>query len=66
MYVHHVIACAEEVRRKHPSPGSGVTVSCESLCGCWDLNLVPMKAMLLTAEPTYQPVIYLASLISIP
>ena len=36
------------------SHGTGVTDSCELLCGCWSLNLGPLqeKQVLLTAEPS--------------
>jgi hypothetical protein len=38
------------------SPGTGVTDSCELLCGCWLLNLSPLEkqSVLLTAEPLLQ------------
>ena len=39
------------------STGTGVTDSCELLCGCWELNPAPLKEqpVLLTAEPSLQP-----------
>lgn len=38
------------------SPGTGVTDSCELLCGCWELNVSPLEdqSMLLNAEPSFQ------------
>jgi hypothetical protein len=38
-------------------PSTGVTDSCESPCGCWELNPDPLEEqpLLLTAEPSLQP-----------
>ena len=39
------------------SLGTGVTDSCELLCGCWELNLSPLEEqpVLLTVEPFTEP-----------
>ena len=41
--VHHVCAVPVEARRGCHIPGTGVTDSCELLCGCWELNLGPLE-----------------------
>ena len=46
----------EEVRRGCWLPSDGVVESCELPCGCWELNLGPLKdqPVLLTPEPSLQ------------
>jgi hypothetical protein len=46
-----------EERKEHQIPGTGATDGCELPCGCWELNLGPLKEhlVLLTAEPPLQP-----------
>jgi hypothetical protein len=41
------------------SAGTGITDSCDLLCGCWELNPGPLEEqpVLLTAEPSLQPLI---------
>ena len=55
-----VYLCAPHVHRSPwrpeegtPSFGTGITNGCELPCGCWELNLVPLKEqpVLLTTEP---------------
>ena len=38
-----------------------ITDGCEPPCGCWELNSGPLEeqAMLLTAEPSLQPIVML-------
>ena len=42
------------------SSGTGVTYSCELPCGCWELNLglLEEEPVLLTAEPSRQPLVF--------
>ena len=50
------------------SLGTGVSDSCELPCGCWELNLGPLKEqlVLLTAEPSLQPpVMYLKFIVQL-
>jgi hypothetical protein len=40
----HLCAVPAEAKREHlGSLGTGVTVSCKLLCGCWELNLDPLQ-----------------------
>ena len=41
-------------QKRAPDP---ITDGCEPICGCWELNSGPMEeqAMLLTSEPSLQP-----------
>jgi hypothetical protein len=57
MYVHHVCTVPEETRRGVSSPGTGVTGSCELLCGCWGLNLgrLEEQTVLSITEPSLPP-----------
>lgn len=53
MYVvYHVCACAHR--------STGVTDSCESSCGCWEVNLDPPKGQseTITAEPSLKSPVY--------
>jgi hypothetical protein len=48
-----VLPACEGVR----SPGTGVTDRYELLCGCWELNPVPLEEqpVLSTTKPSLQP-----------
>lgn len=48
------------------SPGTGIISSCKLLCGCWDLNLIPLEEqpMLLSAEPSLHPLNKYSCLVS--
>jgi hypothetical protein len=45
------------VRKRHWSPGTGITDGCEPLCGWLGPNLGPLEEqpVFLTAEPSLQP-----------
>jgi hypothetical protein len=55
-YVDWSFAC-EHICMGPRFPGIRVTDSCELPCGCWELNLCPLKEqpVLSIAEPTLQP-----------
>ena len=56
----HVYICTmyvPSVFRGQESASYPNTDGCELLCGCWELNSVPLEeqSVLLTTEPTLQP-----------
>jgi hypothetical protein len=55
--VHHACARCLWGEESIPSLGTGVTGSCEPLCGCWELRpgLLQEQLVLLSAEPSLQP-----------
>ena len=59
MYIPHACLMPAEVRRGIRSPGTGVTDGWEPPCGCRELNSGPLEeqAMLLTSEPSLQPLL---------
>ena len=50
-------SCLQTQQKRASDP---ITDGCEPLCGCWDLNsgLLEEQPVLLTAEPSLQPLIY--------
>ena len=46
--------CPEKPEEDIGYPETGLTNSCELLCGCWELNSGPLEGhpLLLTAEPS--------------
>jgi hypothetical protein len=52
-YVRHC-RCLQTPQKRASNP---ITVGCEPLCGCWELNSGPLveKLVFLTTEPSLQP-----------
>ena len=48
--MHLCVWCCQRPEKDIGSPGTGVTVRCELLCGCWEL--------ILTSEPSLQPSVF--------
>ena len=46
--------CPQRPEKATEFPGTGVTDGCEPTCGCWELNLGPLKEqpVLLSADPS--------------
>ena len=55
MYV-STLSLSSDTPEEHIDP---ITDVCEPLSGCWELNSVPLEeqAMLLTSEPSLQPIL---------
>jgi len=63
MWVHCHSLHAHQKRTSDP-----ITDGCEPPCGCWELNSGPLEeqSVLLTAEPSLQPRIYISNVMSFP
>ena len=46
--------CPQRPEKATEFPGTGVTDGCDPTCGCWELNLGPLKEqpVLLSADPS--------------
>ena len=48
--------CAWHLKKALGIPGTGVTDSCETVCGCWESNPGPLQEqVILPTESTLQP-----------
>ena len=54
------VHCPKRSEEGVRSLGTGVTDGCELPCGCWESNRSSGGTMLLTAEPSFQPLVYLS------
>ena len=58
LFAYYVYSILSAVQKRAPGL---ISDSCEPPCGCWELNSGPLEeqAMLLTAEPSLQPLDFL-------